>query len=115
VNTQEIEAQIAQAEAQLAALTGTGLSDVQVACCLGLVPSRTQLVTWLKDLGLTIIGEVTVHVHRDPRAAVLVSVSTQRPLPAGWVLVELETLAGTSTYWTHKQLNGMYREWLAAR
>jgi hypothetical protein len=115
VNTQEIKAQIAQAESQLAAITGTGLSDVQVACCLGLVPSRTQLVTWLEQLKLVILGEISVHVHRDPRTAILVSVSTQRPLPTGWALVELETLAGVMTYWTHKELNRMYREWMAAR
>jgi hypothetical protein len=109
---QEIEAQIARAEAQLAAITGTGLADVQVACCMGQCPSDTLLAQWLKDLGLTIIGPLSVVVHRDPRPALLLSTTSDRVLPTGFVMVDLETLAGPTLYWTHRDLNRRYQAWL---
>lgn len=115
MNRDEIETKIIEAERSLAALTGNALANVQVAACIGSMPPRAEVEAWLKEFGLTLLGEARVTAHRDPRPLLLVSAASGRPLPEPWVLVELTTLEGTTTRWAHRELNLRYKQWMDER
>lgn len=114
MNTAELEAQISQAEAHLAAITGNLLADVMVSCAMGKVPPHDTLKTWLEEFGLKITGSILITVHRDSRPLILLSVGTDRPLPDGWVLVELNKMV-ESIFWSNRELNQRYRSWIQNR